>query len=193
MVRKLNRAGEALTSNRPALERTALTAKSIFQGSAASAGVLGRKPSGTRKAINARYDFKSAKQDLVDEVVVFYTGPAHLVNNPTKPHYIVAKHLAASRGAGQERARLAGAASAFGGSARGAFGALQATRTTRRGTRARAGKRALTIDSNLRAYAAHPGTKGKHFFEKARAATTRVAPRIFQREGIREPLRRVFK
>jgi len=60
---------------------------------------------------------------------------------------------------------------------------------TRRGRR---GRRALTIGSEVRAYANHPGTRGKQFFQRARAVCEITLPRVYGREQLTEPLRRTF-
>lgn len=60
----------------------------------------------------------------------------------------------------------------------------------RRGSRRRRGARALTIGGNVRAWANHPGTRGKGFFQRAKAAAITTAPRVYARSGLTEPLRR---
>ena len=82
---------------------------------------------------------------------------------------------------------------AFGGSAAGMFGALLgATRTTRSGAVRSQGAAALTIGGDLRAYARHPGTRGKGFFQKARVASESKLPEVYGRKQLTEPLRRTF-
>jgi hypothetical protein len=49
------------------------------------------------------------------------------------------------------------------------------------GRRRRAGKRALTIGSNVRASANHPGTHGKHFWEAAEGVMRRKLPEVIQK------------
>jgi len=61
-------------------------------------------------------------------------------------------------------------------------------RSRRRGR----GRRALTIGNEVRASANHPGTRGKQFFQKARAICQVALPRIYGREQLTEPLRRIF-
>lgn len=135
-----------------ALNRTALEGKRIFEASAAAAGVLGSKPAGKRKVVSARYDVSADGKSAI----VTYVGPAHLVNNPTRPHRIEPRR--------------------------------------RRGVRGRRrGATALTIEGNVRMWANHPGTSGKHFFEKARAIATHRLPRTFAKAGLSEPLRRNFR
>jgi hypothetical protein len=69
----------------------------------------------------------------------------------------------------------------------------KAHRIEPRSRRRRGGQRqALTIDGNLRAYANHRGTRGKQFFEKARAVCETALPRVYGREQVTEPLRRIF-
>lgn len=136
------------------LNATALHVKKLMQASAAGAGALGKKPKGKRRLINVRYDLKGSGAHMA--AVVGYTGPAHLLNNPTRPHRI-------------EPRRPRGSA-----------------------TRRRRGASALVINGNVRAWANHPGTRGKRFFESAKAAAHQTAPRVFARKGLTEPLRRNF-
>lgn len=56
----------------------------------------------------------------------------------------------------------------------------------------RRGASALTINGDVRASAHHPGTRGKKFFEKAKAIILRQAPKTYARVAMTEPLRRVF-
>lgn len=188
---KLERFGKDLGDVSIPLEATALRGKQIFQ--AAAGGLIGTTVAGKRKAIGARYDLK-AKGAGEGQAVVTYTGPAHLVNNPTRPHVIAAKRLGLTRRRSTSRAaRERDVTLAFGGSAAGMFGALRAaTRTTRSGAERSNGAAALTIGSELRAYARHPGTRGKHFFEKAREIAEHTLPAVYQRKQVTEPLRRIF-
>jgi len=156
LARKLDRFGNDLNDVRLPLNATALHVKNLFQASAASAGVLGRKPAGKRKLIGARYDYK-AKGLGEGSVVVTYTGPAHLVNNPTRPHRIEPRRPRGVR------------------------------------TRRRRGASVLVINGSPRAWANHPGTSGKHFFEKARGVAVRTAPRVYAQKQLTEPLRKAFR
>lgn len=146
---KLRHLADALGDNRPALMKTGMAGKRIFQASAASAGVLNARIAGKRKAVGVRFDIRD------NAVTVAYTGPAHLVNNPTKPHEI--------------RGRRA------------------------RGSRRRRGATALAINGDVRASAQHPGTRGKHFYEKARAVADRELPQVYARAAITEPMKAIFK
>jgi hypothetical protein len=59
--------------------------------------------------------------------------------------------------------------------------------------RRRRGRRAITIGSDVRAWANHPGTRGKDpGARKAKAAAAKVAPRAYAKTGLTEPLRRIF-
>lgn len=188
---KLDRYARDMADTRVPLDATALHVKRLFEGSAASAGVLGRTPAGKRKKIGARYDHVRDAPGR-GQVVVAYTGPAHLLNNPTRPHFIGARRLGSRRRLSRISGRV-GATAAFGGSNAGAFGSLLgATRTTRSGAVRSTGAAALTIGANLRAYAFHPGTRGKGFFQRARTAAEATAPRVYARKGLTEPLRRNF-
>ena len=88
-------------------------------------------------------------------VVVTYTGPAHLVNNPTKPHRIEPKRARGNR---------------------------------RRGR----GSSVLVINGDVRMWANHPGTRGKNFYQKARAVAVQKLPNVYAKSGITQPLRKVF-
>jgi hypothetical protein len=73
-----------MANPRVPLNVTALHVKRLFESSAAGAGVLGHRVA--RGKIGVRYDIKGNGPRAV--ALVRYTGPAHLVNNPTKPHRI---------------------------------------------------------------------------------------------------------
>lgn len=151
---KLDRLTRDLKDPRVPLNATALHVKRLFEASAASAGVLGAKVAGKRKAIGVRYDLKGEGQTA--SAVVFYTGPAHLVNNPTQGHPIFPRR------------------------ARG------------RRTRRRSGASVLVINGSVRAWANHPGTSGKRFFQKAKVVAEATAPRVYGEKQLTEPLRRIF-
>lgn len=193
---KIDRLARALNDPAVPLEAAALAGKRIFEGNAARAGVLGSTIAGKRKAIGARYDMvRASKRAGTAVAVVTYTGPAHLVNNPTAQHIIAARRLGLGRTSARSRrtkGRL-GASVAFGGSASGLFGPLlAASRTTRSGAVRSNGRRALTIGPNLRPYAFHPGTRGKAFFQAARGQATAALPAVYGRAQLTEPLRKAF-
>jgi hypothetical protein len=151
-VGKIDRLARELKDQKGALNKTGMAGKKIFQQQAASAGVLGSTIAGKRKAIGARYDISRDGRG----VITSYTGPAHLVNNPTKAHRIEARRPRGSRSR-------------------------------------RRGRQALTINGQVRASANHPGTSGKHFYERARLIATRVLPQVYARAQISEPLRSIFR
>jgi hypothetical protein len=155
---KLDKLASELKDVQKPLEATALRGKEIFLSTAAAAGVIGAKPAGKRKMIGARYDTKNKKSQGLGEgsIVITYTGPAHLVNSPTRAHEIRPRRRPGVR------------------------------------TRRKQAARALTINSDLRAIAHHPGTKGKHFFERAKALCEVALPRVYAAKQITEPLRRTF-
>lgn len=158
LVGKLHSVGEALTDNSIAMNKTALAVKQVFATARTSAGVNGT----TRisRAVKERYDVKGTRNAVA---LVKYTGPAHLINNPTKAHSIVSRKNRGSRKSRSARADGVGT------------------------------KGAVLVGGEPRAFARHPGTRGKHFFERARVTASRVAPEVYAREGIREPLRRIFR
>lgn len=180
LAKKIDTFAKAVADPKPGLNAAGLAGKTVFQAQAAGAGVLGSKLAGKRKPINARYDLKG--QGMKAAVIVTYTGPAHLVNNPTRPHFITAKGLRGSRRSRAQRAGGAALVGTFGLSSRGAFGGFGGK-----------GAKALTIGPNLRAYARHPGTKGKGFFQRAAPIVKKQAPTVYQKKGLTAPLRSVFK
>lgn len=151
---KIDRFAKDVGNVKVPLNATALHVKKLMQASAAGAGVLGNKPSGKRRAIGVRYDLHGSGPHM--SATVGYTGPAHLVNNPTRPHRIEPRRPRGVR------------------------------------TRRRRGASALVINGSVRAWANHPGTRGARFYEKARAAAIRTAPRVYARKGLTEPLRKAF-
>lgn len=194
MGRKIDALAKSLNDPKVPLNRTGLAGKRILERHAAGAGVLGTRARGKRKIISAFYDIDTSGR----AVLIGYRGPAHLVMNPTRPHFIAPRgfgSLAALRrlGAG------VGAAQAFGGTGRGVFAAAGVGREThlasggRRTSRRRKGSRALTIGPNLRGYAFHPGTKGKPVFKTARAEAQRELPGVYAKAQISEPLKAIFK
>lgn len=183
--RKFVRLGNDLRDTRVPLNATALHVKGIMERSAASAHALGRRPSGKRKAIGVRYNVRARPGGGF--AVINYVGPAHLINNPTEQHFIGPSAFG-SRSTLAQAGRGIGAVTAFGGSARGLLTGLNQSRR-RRGRR---GARALTIGGNLRAYAFHPGTPGKQFFQHAKVRAIATAPEVYARRGFTEPIRRAF-
>jgi hypothetical protein len=154
LARKLNGFAKDMSNVQIPLEATALHVKRLFETSAASSGALGATMSGKRKTIGARYDVKGSGQTA--SAVVFYTGPAHLLNNPTSPHRIEPRRARGSR------------------------------------SRRRGGASVLVINGSVRAYANHPGTRGKGFFQQAKTVAQATAPRVYAQKGLTEPLRRNF-
>lgn len=182
-IGKLNQYSQQLATNRGPLEATGMAGKKIFEAHAAQAGVLGSSVAGKRKAIGVRYDLKNRRSNVADgSLVITYTGPAHLVNNPTQRHFIGAKRLGTRTGL-RGRSKRVGATAAFGGSNRGAFGQLRNVRNA---------KQALTIGGNLRAYAFHPGTSGKGFAQRAIVECRTVLPGVLARKLVTEPLKQIF-
>lgn len=104
--------------------------------------------------LGVRFDVKGKRNPTG---LIRATGPWQLVENDTQRHFIVAKGLGerSTRAVRAGRASRAGTITAFGGQARGIFGGVGAK-----------GKRALVIGGMPRAYAAHPGTRGRQPFKK---------------------------
>ncbi|CAB5212474.1 hypothetical protein UFOVP196_20 [uncultured Caudovirales phage] len=119
-------------------------------------------------------------------------GPAHLKEGDTKSHIIGAK-LLGTRNSIRNKSKRIGVNAAFGGSNRGVFGSRQrfvnyneygsVRQQAAKGVlRERAGKKALTIGGNLRAYAFHPGTQGAHAWPTFKAAAIRIGPETYADE-----------
>ena len=169
LATKFTRLAVGLADNKPALIKTGMAGKDIY------AQARKRKVSGSTpisKKVKERFDLRPG------EVIIRYTGPAHLLNNPTAPHFIASKKLGGSRRSRSARASRIGAMAAFGGSNRGAFGGK--------------GRGALTINGSLRAYAFHPGTKGLKFHDDAKREAYRKLPDVYRKAGLTEPLRKAF-
>jgi len=179
--KKLDALQREFKDQKAAAGRVGMAGKGIFQ--TAGAGAVGRKPAGKRKVIGARFDIIKSNTGATI-VVISYTGAAHLINNPTKAHFIGAKRLG-NRTAHRRRSAGVGAVAAFGGSNRGAFGSL-------RNLKAGRGAQALTIGPNLRPFAFHPGTKGKDFYRRARSQAVDKLPAVYGKAALTEPLRKVF-
>jgi hypothetical protein len=158
LAKKLSSAGEALSSNKPAVEKAAQVTKAVFLTSLHQAGVTGTTP--VSKRVKARYDIKGTHDA---SALVRYTGPAHLLNNPSRPHGIVSRKSGGSR---RTRSR----------------------RDSGVGTRG-----AILVDGSPKAYARHPGTRGLGFFQRAVPAAAKLAPSAYRKAGVQEPLRRLFK
>lgn len=168
--------GMALADVGPALNRVGMSGKDIF-ATERSRVITGSTPVSSK--IRERYDLRQR------EVMIRYTGPAHLINNPTSRHFIGARMLG-TRSSLRNKSRNVGTIAAFGGSNRGAFGQFA------QGAHRRKGKRALTIGGNARAYAFHPGSPGKQFFQKAKASGYQKLPDVYKTAQIVEPMRRIF-
>jgi hypothetical protein len=163
-MQKLER--EVKGAQRAAVNRASLELKKATEAEikkvAPSMRLSGVGPRGAR--VGVRYDIKGTRNPT--SIVKAY-GPLHFIERDTDPHTIAARRL--GRGSGlAARTRLAASVSSFGGSARGVFGQLVPSQSTSRSgaVRVRAGKRALTVGGVLRAYAHHPGTRGRRPFEK---------------------------
>lgn len=163
-------------ANRDAVENAALFAKEEFIKGGVAAGLKagGNLPSHSKARWGARYDIKGFKNPTA---LVRYVGPVHWAFGGTKQHIIVARHLASRTAARAKQDRI-GAMAAFGGSNRGVFGALKTH--TRRG-KMRAGKRALTIPGagTPKAYAFHPGHRGRNAWPIVQNRIRLGAPKVF--------------
>lgn len=154
--------GRAVTrANRVGVEQACLAAKKTMIASAVASGM---PPPGTRglrgfnkgkgTTWNVRYNVKGYRNPVG---MVRFTGPVHLMNNGTKPHWIAARNTA--------------------------WGGRTSART---GNLVGAGKGAHALyfpDGEVRNIPVfHPGTKGKKFFEKAEPIVGVQSKRIIERE-----------
>lgn len=134
-VGKLQKAPETLKQGQTAaVKQAAMAAKTAFLHAPGKPSKVARKTVG----VNFR-------MFGTDSALVRYTGPAHLVNNPTKPHQIAPKRRKAVR----------------------------------------------LRDGSLRSVIEHPGTTGKHFYEKAKPVAAKAATAAYTSET-RQQLRKVF-
>ena len=158
LAKKFIAAADALGSNKAAIERTAMVTKTVFLTALRNEGVTGTTPVSRR--VKARYDVKGTQNA---SAIVRYTGPAHILNNPTRSHGIV------SRKSGGSRRSRSGRESGV-------------------GTRG-----AILVNGQPKAYARHPGTRGLGFFQRAKPVAAKIAPHEYRKAGIQEPLRRIFR
>lgn len=137
--------------------------------------------------LGARFDVRQVDDRFTSKLQA--SGPWQIVENDTDPHFITAGLLGTegtTRAGRQRAAANAGTIGAFGGSARGVFGGMQSStyQSRKGGTRTRKGKRAMVIGGNLRAYAAHPGTRGRKPWRRGIDAARPAALRVLQRTEI---------
>jgi hypothetical protein len=144
---------------RQGVAESALAGKQIFL---ANMGTRRLRNVGRGAKVGARFDM-GAVSPTEAAALLYYTGPVHIINNPTPPHAIY------PRGA---RVRDSG-------------GAI----TSRR--RKGGGQGLRFPDGEVRLYANHPGTSGKHFFEHSQPQVERARSRIMKRTYNRA-LTRVF-
>lgn len=150
-----------------AVTEGAATAKKIMLATAAAGGVTpGGTIAGRKWGVN--YSVRATREATA---LVRYTGPFHLVNNPTDPHFIVAGGLGGTRAGRGAVAFGASMTRGMGGSTRGAFGGRRKSR----------GKRALSFGSSAYAYVHHPGTEGKRIFQTARVIAGKPVTQVMSR------------
>lgn len=147
------------TTVQKAIDETALAGESVFL---ANMGVTRLRNVGRGAKVGARFD-KGATGPANAAALLYYTGPAHLLNNPTSAHAIYPR----------------------GARVRDEAGSI--TKSRRRG----GGQGLAFADGNVRLYANHPGTSGKHFFERSVPQVATARDRIF-RAMLSVQLDRVF-
>lgn len=109
-----------------------------------------------------------------DDAIVRYTGAAHLVNNPTKPHLIRPKQFLGTRGSGKRVQKGASLLAAFGLDAHSGRGGIKLK------------------DGGIRRSVMHKGTKGKHFFQHAVPVARKSAVSEMRKVAVGEATK-VFK
>lgn len=128
-----------------------------------------------------------------------WRGAVHLIEGGAQRHIIGAR-LLGTRGAIRGKTARLGAGSAFGGSNRGVFGRFKENvnynqygsvrqQSAKGTTRRRSGKRALTIGPNLRAYAFHPGMKGRRFWRKNVDSAQKITTTVYRQAALPSMLR----
>lgn len=159
------RAAQKAGVQKSALEVTNTVRAEIRKVAGADMRLSGASRSGKGAKVGARFDIKGVANPTA---LVRANGPIQLVERDTRPHVILARSRFVSRGGVRVRRGRRSAA----------------------GRRLR-GKAALTIGGNLRAWAAHPGTKGQRPFDRGVDRAAPKTPRIFQDE-IDQGLRKVW-
>lgn len=153
---KINRAANAIKFNEErAVKAGSLVAKDLFISTAPMS--RGSRIAGARWG--ARFDVVGA---IHPTALVRYTGPVHLVHNPTKPHWVISRRAGgskASRGQGRFRSR---------------------------------GRQGVRTPQGVRYYARHPGTTGKRWFPTTKATARRAVPPVVHKALIVGPLKGIF-
>lgn len=117
--------------------------------------------------LNVRYDVRTGTNPVA---LVKAVGPWQLIENDTRPHRIVSRYSGGTR---SRRAQT------------GVFGPI-------RPGSIRGGRRAVVLTPyGYRRYARHPGTRGKHPWQKAMNRATPRIPDTYQRV-LRRRLTRTF-
>jgi hypothetical protein len=177
-------------AKKTAANKAGMAVKTAWLGIAQSQAGISPANKIARRKWNVGYDVQGGMNATT---LVSFRGPVHFVFGNTKQHIIGAK-LLGTRNSIRNKAGKIGATSAFGGSNRGAFGKMQKKvnynqygsvrqQAAKGQLRTRAGKQALTIGGNLRAYAFHPGTGGKTgTWPAAKAAAIRIGPEVYSTE-----------
>lgn len=154
---RISKTGGRVTRN--GVDAGALAGKNIVLANMAADGVRPGVKLRTAGRVNVRYKTFGYVNATA---ILGMTGPAHLVNNPTRGHYIGAKGAAS-------RAGHRGAA----GFGRGSYG----IRGSRRGAMA------LKFPNGGFATAVwQSGTRGKGFWQKSLPEITRVVPAVIAKE-----------
>lgn len=183
LVSKLHAAATYVDRGRKeSVFESSLLAKQIMLDHAARSGLRpGSKLGGRSWGVG--FDVKGTNRPTS---LVRFRGPVHWIEGGTHAHVIGAR-LLGTRGS---IAYNAGTRTAS-GSTRGSFGGFLLTTTSRRGTRARAGKRALSWPgaSSPKAWVWHPGTRARPFWRGAKSEIADRVPPEVQRQLRRQLLK----
>lgn len=190
LAAKLARAGAVIEGqNRPAVEASAMTYKAALleTGRRDSGGDLRLSRWGRAGLkLNAGYDVRGRGAVVSAVVEPRPKGAWKVLEDGARPHIIAA---GLTRRQGQALTLfsvMAGQGGDLSGYDVGALASIaRGNRNNRNSSRRRGRAQALTIGSNLRAYARHPGTKGKGTFSDGFKIGTRRATGAYNSAQLR--------
>jgi hypothetical protein len=173
------------TANREAVEQASLFAKGeMLRGIQHAGGSVGDKWQGWNRpgqGLSSGFNVKGYQRATS---IVATRGPAHILFFGAAKHFIMASGLG-TRATG--RRVSAWGRGAFGGSNRGAFAASAAAvaasdaKRSAKGRSVKSRKRALRTPQGLRAYAFHPGMKGKNTWPATKQRIAAGSPVVWTR------------
>ncbi len=163
--RKISVGGSKAVSEavRDGVQKSALAGKRIFLANMGTRRLrnVGRSKGGAK--VGARYDLGAVSPSDA-AARLYYVGPAHLLNNPIQEHAIYPRGVRVRDGESNK-----------------------VTKRARKG----GGQGLVMPDGQIRVYANHPGTAGKHFFEKS-VPQVEAARRRIMRQELASSMRKQF-